>query len=193
VSGRSLPVSQAEARAEEGKASVWPRRLLDIVGYLALAFCLALLGSLLTVAATNLLGYDSYVIYSGSMEPTVKVGSLLLTRPANVEDLQVGDVITYRSPGNHTTLTHRIVSIRQQDGERVFKTKGDASLQPDPREVILRGQVSKMAFDIPYLGYVVDFAKSTQGVVLFLLVPAAGLLLIHTRKMWKERASRGVQ
>jgi hypothetical protein len=57
----------------------------------------------------------------------------------------------------------------------------------------MRGQVSKMAFDIPYLGYVVDFAKSTQGVVLFLLVPAAGLLFIHTRKMWKERASRGVQ
>jgi len=144
------------------------------------------------VAATNLLGYNNYVIYSGSMEPTVKVGSLLLTRPADVEDLKVGDVITYRSPGNHTTLTHRIVSIRQQDGERVFKTKGDASLEPDPREVILRGQVSKMAFDIPYLGYVVDFAKSTQGVVLLLVVPAAGLLLIHTRKIWKERASRGV-
>jgi signal peptidase len=166
---------------------------VDIVGYLALASCLALLGSLLTVAATNLLGYQSYVIYSGSMEPIVKVGSLLLTRPADVEDLRVGDVITYRSPGNHTTLTHRIVSVRQEDGERVFTTKGDASLEPDPREVILRGQVSKMAFDIPYLGYVVDFAKSTQGVVLLLLVPAAGLLLMQGLKLWKARASRGVQ
>lgn len=193
MSGRSLPVPQAGARAEGGKASVWPRRLLDIVGYLALAFCLALLGSLLTVAATNLLGYQSYVIYSGSMEPAVKVGSLLLTRPADVEDLRVGDVITYRSPGNHTTLTHRVVSIRQEDGERVFTTKGDASLEPDPREVILRGQVSKMTFDIPYLGYVVDFAKSIQGVVLLLLVPAAGLLLMQGTKMWKGRASRGVQ
>jgi signal peptidase len=166
---------------------------VDVVGYVALALCLALLGSLLTVAATNLLGYSSYVIYSGSMAPTVKVGSLLLTRPADVEDLRVGDVITYRSPGNHTTLTHRIVSIRQEDGDWVFKTKGDASLQPDPREVILRGQVSKMAFDIPYLGYVVDFAKSIQGVVLLLLVPAAGLLLMQGTKMWKARASRGVQ
>ncbi len=193
MSGRSLPVPQAGARAEGGRASVWPRRLLDIVAYLALACCLALLASLLTVAATNLLGYQSYVIYSGSMEPTVKVGSLLLTRPADVEDLRVGDVITYRSPGNHTTLTHRIVSIRQQDGERAFTTKGDASLEPDPREVILRGQVSKMVFDVPYLGYVVDFAKSIQGVVLLLLVPAAGLLLMQGLKLWKVRASRGVQ
>ena len=192
MSGRSLPVSPAGVRVKEARAWLWPARLLNASGYVALALALALLASLLTVAATNLLGYNNYVIYSGSMEPTVKVGSLLLTRPADVEDLQVGDVITYRSPGNHTTLTHRIVSIGQQDGQRVFTTKGDASLEPDPREIILRGQVSKMAFDIPYLGYVVDFAKSTQGVVLLLLVPAAGLVLIHTRKIWKERASRGV-
>jgi signal peptidase len=193
LSGTSLPVSPAGVGAKEAKASVWPRRIVDIVGYLALALCLALLGSLLTVAATNLLGYESYVIYSDSMNPTVKVGSLLLTRPVDVEDLRAGDVITYRSPGNHTTLTHRIVSIRQQDGERIFKTKGDASLEPDPRELILRGRVSKMAFDIPYLGYVLDFAKSIQGVVLLLLVPAAGLVLIHARKVCKGRASRGAQ
>jgi signal peptidase len=193
LSGTSLPVSPAGVGAKEAKASVWPRRIVDIVGYLALALCLALLGSLLTVAATNLLGYESYVIYSDSMNPTVKVGSLLLTRPVDVEDLRVGDVITYRSPGNHTTLTHRIVSIRQQDGERIFKTKGDASLEPDPRELILRGRVSKMAFDIPYLGYVLDFAKSIQGVALLLLLPAAGLVLIHARKVCKGRASRGAQ
>ena len=193
MSGTSLPVSPAGVGAKEAKASVWPRRIVDIVGYLALALCLALLGSLLTVAATNLLGYESYVIYSDSMNPTVKVGSLLLTRPVDVEDLRAGDVITYRSPGNHTTLTHRIVSIRQQDGERIFKTKGDASLEPDPRELILRGRVSKMAFDIPYLGYVLDFAKSIQGVALLLLLPAAGLVLIHARKVCKGRASRGAQ
>jgi signal peptidase len=193
LSGRSLPVSPAGVRVKEARAWLWPARLLNASGYVALALALALLASLLTVAATNLLGYNNYVIYSGSMDPTVKVGSLLLTRPADVEDLQVGDVITYRSPGNHTILTHRIVSIRQQDGERVFTTKGDASLEPDPRGVILRGQVSKMTFDIPYLGYVVDFAKSIQGVVLLLVVPAAGLLLIYTLRAWKARASRGVQ
>jgi len=105
----------------------------------------------------------------------------------------VGDVITYRSPGNHTTLTHRIVSMRQQDGEWVFETKGDASLGPDPQEVILRGQATKMVFGIPYLGYVIDFARSTAGIALFLLVPAAGLLAMQAHKVWRVRASRGVQ
>jgi signal peptidase len=140
-----------------------------------------------------MLGYESYVIYSGSMQPTVKVGSLLLTRPVDVDDLRVGDVITYRSPGNNITLTHRIVDMRQEDGEWVFETKGDASLGPDPQEVILRGQATKMAFDIPYLGYVVDFAKSIQGVVLLLLVPAAGLMAIQAQRIWRGRALRRVQ
>ena len=192
MSGRSVSVSPAAVGAKEGKAWVWPRRILDIVGYLALALCLALLASLLTVAATNLLGYNSFVIYSGSMEPTLKVGSLLLTRPVDVDDLRVGDVITYRSPGNHTTLTHRIVGMRQQDGEWVFETKGDASLGPDPQEVILRGQATKMVFGIPYLGYVVDFARSTAGIALFLLVPAAGLLgHTGTQSMEGAREQRG--
>jgi signal peptidase I len=193
LSGRSLSVSPAAVGVREGKAGIWPRRLLNAGGYLTLALSLTLLASLLTVTATSLLGYNSFVIYSGSMEPAVKVGSLLLTRPVDVEDLQVGDVITYRAPGNHTTLTHRIVGMRQENGEWVFETKGDASLGPDPQEVILRGQVTRMVFDIPYLGYVVDFAKSTQGVVLLLLVPAAGLLLMQGLKVWKTRASRGVQ
>ena len=177
----------------EGKARLWLRRFLTGGGYLAFALSLALLGLLLAVAVLKFFGYQSFVIYSGSMEPTVKVGSLLLTRPVDVEDLRVGDVITYRSPGNHTTLTHRIVSIRQEDGDWVFQTKGDANPEPDPREVILRGQVTKMAFGIPYLGYVVDFARSTAGIALFLLVPAAGLVLIQAGKMWRVRATRGVQ
>lgn len=193
MSGRSLPLSRPEVTTEEGKAWVWPRRLFSIGNYLVLGLALTLLGLLLAVMATNLLGYNSFVIYSGSMEPTVKVGSLLLSRPVDVDDLRVGDVITYPVPGNHTTLTHRIVSIRQEDGQQVLTTKGDASLKPDPQEVILRGQVPRMSFDIPYLGYVVDFAKSTLGIVLLLLVPAAGLLVIQAQKIWRVRASRAVQ
>jgi len=187
LSGRSLPVSPAAVGAREGKAGVWPRRLLNASGYLGLALALTLLASLLTVTATNLLGYNSYVIYSGSMQPTVKVGSLLLTRPVDVDDLRVGDVITYRSPGNHATLTHRIVGIRGENGERIFTTKGDASLGPDPREVILRGQVAKMAYTIPYLGYLVDFINTKGGALVFLVAPALGLGLMY---LWGARKRR---
>jgi len=135
-----------------GTARLWLRRFLIGGGYLGFALCLALLGLLLAVAVPKFFGYDSFVIYSGSMEPTVKTGSLLVVKPVAAENLQVGDVIVFRSPGNHATITHRIAGIREENGQRIFTTKGDASSNPDPREVRLQGQVGKMAYTIPYLG-----------------------------------------
>jgi len=170
-----------------GTARLWLRRFLIGGGYLGFALCLALLGLLLAVAVPKFFGYDSFVIYSGSMEPTVKMGSLLVVKPVAAEDLQVGDVIVFRSPGNHATITHRIAGIREENGQRIFTTKGDASSNPDPREVRLQGQVGKMAYTIPYLGYLVDFVKTKEGTLIFLVAPALGLGLMH---LWRERKKR---
>ncbi len=171
-----------------GRSRLWLRRFLTGGGYLGLALCLALLGLLLAVAVPKFFGYDSFVIYSGSMEPTVKVGSLLVTKPVAAENLQVGDVIVFRHPENpDTTITHRIAGIREENGERIFTTKGDASANPDPREVHLQGQVGKMAYTIPYLGYLVDFIKTKEGALIFLVAPALGLGLMH---LWRERKKR---
>ncbi len=171
-----------------GRARLWLPRFLTGGGYLGFALSLALLGLLLAVAVPKFFGYDSFVIYSGSMEPTVKVGSLLVAKPVAAENLQVGDVIVFRHPESpNTTITHRIVGIREENGERIFTTKGDASSNPDPREVRLRGRVGKMAYTIPYLGYLVDFIRTKEGALIFLVAPALGLGLMH---LWRARKRR---
>jgi signal peptidase len=176
------------------RARLWLRRFLTGGGYLGFALCLALLGLLLAVAVPKFFGYDSFVIYSGSMEPTVKVGSLLVAKPVAAEDLQVGDVIVFRHPENpDTTITHRIAGIRQENGERIFTTKGDASANPDPREVRLRGRVGKMAYAVPYLGYLVDFIKTKEGALVFLVAPALGLGLTHLWTVRKRRQATPVE
>ena|GEM_PF-2551140 len=177
-----------------GRSRLWLRRFLTGGGYLGLALSLALLGLLLAVAVPKFFGYDSFVIYSGSMEPTVKVGSLLVTKPVPAEDLQVGDVIVFRHPENpDTTITHRIAGIREENGERIFTTKGDASSNPDPREVRLQGRVGKMAYTIPYLGYLVDFIKTKEGALIFLVAPALGLGLMHLWTVRKRRQATPVE
>ncbi len=144
-------------------------RLLVIIG------TLALLGALLTAALPRLWGYQSYVIYGSSMEPTIKLGSLILAKPVDVEGLQVGDIIAYRSP-NDVTVTHRIVGVRHEDGQHYFQTKGDAVNVGDPAEVRLEGGVHRLSYKLPYLGYFVDFANSTTGIILLIALPAAALL-----------------
>ena len=152
-------------------------RLLVIIG------TLVLLGTLLVAALPRLWGYQSYVIYGSSMEPTIKVGSLILAKPVDVEDLQVGEIIAFRSAGNGVTLTHRIVGIRHEDGQHYFQTKGDAVNVGDPTEVRLEGTVHLLAYKLPYLGYFVDFANSTTGIIILIALPAAALLA----SSWSKR------
>ena len=170
--------ARPETRAG-GRRRSWTRGAGRLAGVLAFLSVLGLMGLLLvTAAAPRLWGYQTYIIYGSSMEPTIKLGSLILAKTANVGDLQVGDIIVFRS-GNETTVTHRIVGIREEDGQRYFKTKGDATNGADPQEVRLEGGVHRLAFKLPYLGYFVDFAKSTTGMILLVVLPALGLMALH--------------
>ena len=162
-----------------GRQRRWTRVAGRLAGVLAFLSVLGLTGLLLvTAAAPRLWGYQTYVIYGSSMEPTIKLGSLILAKPANVGDLQVGDIIVFRS-GNETTVTHRITGIREEDGQRYFKTKGDATNGADPQEVRLEGGVHRLAYHVPYVGYFVDFAKSTTGMILLVVLPALGLMALY--------------
>ena len=171
-----------------GRRRTWARGAGRLAARLAGLGVIGLLGLVLVTAAVpRLWGYQTYVIYGSSMEPTIKLGSLVVAEPVATEDLQVGDIIVFRSSNNGTTVTHRITGIREEDGRRYFQTKGDASNGSDPLEVSLENGVQQVAYDLPYVGYFVDFAGSTLGIVLLLVLPAAGLLVSY----WSKR--RGPQ
>jgi len=180
----------SETATVEGQAGSGQRKWVQWAGRLARLLValgvLALLGALLAAALPRLWGYQSYVIYGSSMEPTIKLGSLIIAEPVDVEELQVGDIIAFRTP-NEVTVTHRIVAIREEDGQRYFKTKGDASNGGDPTEVRLEGGVHRLSYKLPYLGYFVDFAKSTMGIILLIALPTAALLASTFSKRSRPR------
>lgn len=162
-----------------GRQRSWTQWAGRLAGLSVTLGTLVLLGALLvTAAAPRILGFQTYVIYGSSMEPAIKLGSLILAKPVEADDLQVGDIIVFRS-GNETTVTHRITGIRGEDGHRFFLTKGDASNGADPLETHLEGEVNRLAYHLPYLGYFVDFANSTLGIILLVALPALGLMALH--------------
>src|SRR5262245_3874192 len=110
------------------------RRITGLAVNLVVA--IALLGSSAFVLA-GVLGYERYVIMSGSMTGTYDVGSIVFDKRVDADDLEVGDVITYQPPassGLTNLVTHRIASIGHdpKDGRAVYRTKGDANPQVDP-------------------------------------------------------------
>ena len=170
-----------------GRQRRWTRWAGLLARLLVALATLALLATLLAAALPRVWGYQSYVIYGSSMEPTIRLGSLMLTEPVDAEELQVGEIIAFRSPGNGVTLTHRIVAVRHEDGRHYFKTKGDASTSGDPMEVRLEGEVHRLVYKLPYLGYFIDFANSPTGIILLIALPAAGILVLSWPKRLRPR------
>lgn len=119
---------------------------------------------LLAVAAGGiaiLYGIRPVYIKSGSMEPTLPVGSLCFVNTRIVQtELNKGDIIVFSAKG--VKVAHRIIGKTQ----RGFRTKGDANDNPDLGEVPkehVEGIV--IGAPIPLLGYVTAFLRSQIGIV----------------------------
>ena len=94
-------------------------------------------------------GMRSMVVLTGSMQPTIPVGSIVLVEKDNW--YMKGDVIAFKNKGD-LTVTHRIVEkVPTADGE-LFKVKGDANNAADGDLVSPKAVIGKTIFHIPYIG-----------------------------------------
>lgn len=104
-------------------------------------------------------GYRIYVIHTGSMEPTLPLGTAVITKPARV--IKPGDIITFRHSDVTTDLvTHRIAGFTA-DG--LISTKGDANKTADPWEIRPDQVQGVEAYTVPKLGYLLIFLQQPSG------------------------------
>jgi signal peptidase len=122
---------------------------------------------------------DSYVVLSGSMEPAISPGDTVVVESIPAEAIAIGDVITFRTAGSEIPVTHRVVDVTEgSEGQRAFVTRGDANEDPDQQPVTADRVIGRVAFTVPYVGYVIQFVNSPTGFVALVLVPI-GLLLLN--------------
>jgi signal peptidase len=135
-------------------------------------FVLGVLALLLIAVAATFLpvkgNYKLFTVQSGSMEPAVKLGSLIFVH--SVPQYQVGDVVTFKNGKN--TVTHRVVEKKMDGGEVVYLTKGDANKEADPEEVAAANVLGKTFFVLPYVGYPIAYARTKLGFILLVVIPA---------------------
>ena len=141
------------------------------------------LGLVIAVSFFNLPGgIKLYTVMSGSMEPTIGLGSLILVK--GQPGYQPGDIITYKlaedanNPRPKVTATHRIFAIKDNIGQLEFVTKGDANDQPDSGPVRADLIIGKVIAHLPYLGRAAAFAKTKEGFILAVIIPAT--LIIYS-------------
>lgn len=125
------------------------------------------------------------IVQSGSMEPAIKTGSLVVVKPS--DSYVVGDVITFGADTRtEVPISHRIVEMRVEDGKFLYRVKGDANNAEDPTEVKEEDVIGKVVFDIPYVGYILDFARTPVGFILIVGVPAGIVIFDEIAKIFIE-------
>ncbi|MBI5356776.1 signal peptidase I [Candidatus Collierbacteria bacterium] len=130
-------------------------------------------------------GFKILAVTSGSMEPAVTVGSLVVeTVPRK---FQVGDIITYKLSQNPRNLvTHRIVEIEKINGSIFFKVKGDAVNQPDTGLVPEDQITGKIILSIPFAGRITAFGRTQTGVMFLVVIPAAIIVYEELKAIVRE-------
>ncbi len=122
-------------------------------------------------------------VFTGSMEPAIPVGSIVVIKPANPETLKIGDIICFKiETESATTVTHRIFDITSQG----FITKGDANEDPDQWIVKKENVIGKVTAVIPFLGYLGYFVRTPIGFILLIIIPASIIIIMEIRNIVKE-------
>lgn len=123
----------------------------------------------------EIIGYRSYIVLSGSMEPEFYPGDMVITKHKSKTDIKVNDIVTYRD-NDGVIITHRIM----EETPEGYITKGDNNNVEDADMLTEKNIIGEVKFSIPKLGYLSDFLSKPAviAVEMFLL---AGFIFFYYR------------
>jgi signal peptidase len=166
-----------------------PRQLANGVGW-AVMVTGAILA--LLVAGPLALGDHPHTDLTGSMEPVISPGDVVINEEIKPSTAAVGDIVTFRDPEDQTKmLTHRVVSIRPAGSELKFVTQGDANNTREHWQVSRDGQIGRVLYTVPWVGHVAVLARTKLGWALLVGIPLLLLAAGELVRIWRPRPRPG--
>ncbi|MEL7567806.1 MAG: signal peptidase I [Dehalobacterium sp.] len=117
----------------------------------------------------DFMGYKPFIVLSGSMEPVIMTGDLIITKEIVPENIVVGDVISFRVDKD-VVVSHRVTEI-QTEGGLSFLTKGDANVGMDATNVLPESIEGVYIWRAGGLGRFAMFLQTPIGMLLFVVTP----------------------
>ena len=128
-------------------------------------------------------GYRLFTVATGSMEPKYEVGDILISKEINQSDIKVGDDIVYRGKEgsfNGKVVTHQVVSIRDEEGNKKIITKGIANTEEDP-EIDGTQVYGKVIYKVQTLSFISQIIKNIYVFYFIIFVPIAIIIFRQIR------------
>lgn len=130
-----------------------------------ICICILLISKMLNPnTVPDLLGYKSFIIISGSMEPHLKVGDLIVVKEIDANKIKKGDIISFWE--GESLVTHRVEEILKENGEKHFKTKGDNNNKEDETLVTISNIEGICKFRIPKVGKLIMHSQNVWGFII---------------------------
>jgi signal peptidase len=157
-----------------------------LLGYLGLGLSLGVLAFVLLLAALVVIvpaisGSTPYTILTSSMQPGLPPGTLVIVKPIDPNDIQIGTIVTYQlNSGEAEVVTHRVIEIQGPSlpgADPSFITKGDANAEPDARPVMSLQVRGAVWYSVPLIGWVNNVVNGDLRAVVIPIV--AGLLFLY--------------
>ena len=153
----------------------------------AALLCILIVAQVYTQGYVNIAGFSVFRVITGSMEPEIPIGSLLLSREVPISEIENKDIVCFISkepPTQGKVITHRVVGITTKaDGSILLETRGDANLVTDRYYVTvdnLIGRVTWYTKEGNLMAGVMSFLTNEVGFLIFILFPillVAGFIL----------------
>ncbi len=162
------------------------KKLISVLSAVIFILCLILLAVVMITPKTgganvvNVAGYSVLSVLTDSMEDEYNVGDLILIKKTDTDELKVKDVITFYSPDpaiEGAIVTHRIINITEENGQRMFETQGDNSPAADAYPIGESAVLGKVQGKVPFIGKAATFMQTNKA-AFFLIVILPMLVII---------------
>lgn len=114
----------------------------------------------------TIMGHKFFTVMTGSMQPSIMVGDLVIAKELSPEQINVGDVITFKSQNSENITTHRVKEIIRDGLEIKYITQGDANNVQDQNPVESKLVIGKVVKCIPKVGMVMSWMKSNLSLII---------------------------
>ncbi|MGL6106251.1 signal peptidase I [Romboutsia sp.] len=157
------------------KKRIKPSTILNTI--LAITLTILVLNMLTTKSDKifKIIGYRTYTVLSGSMEPEVYPGDTVVIKHTNKTDIQVNDVVTY-TDDEGVVITHRII----EQTDEGYITKGDNNNVQDSDIITSKDIIGKVVFSIPKAGFVIQFL-SQKWVITVEMILLGIFIIIYSK------------
>ncbi len=145
----------------------------------------------ITHETPSLFGYSVFVISTGSMEPEIKVGDVIVSKVFKGQELQEGDVVTYLGKEGDVKgklVTHKIVSVSGEGEDRVILTKGVANSVADP-PIGVDDVKAVFVYKTVLLGPIYRVITNIWGFLFLVVLPIVAVIvseIVGLVKEWKK-------